>query len=107
MRKIARQPTVSTNQPPSGGPSAVVRAPAAAEVPIAGPRALPLYAAPTIARLAGVSRAAETPCAIRAAISQIAEGASAQTSEAVVKPSNPAANTRRRPNRSPANRQAR
>ena len=78
MKKIERQPTVSTSQPPSGGPSAVVRAPAAAaQVPIAGPRASPLYAAPTIARLAGVSRAAATPCAIRAAISQIAEGASA------------------------------
>ena len=102
MRKIERQPTVSTSQPPSGGPSAVVIAPAAAQVPIAGPRALPLYAAPMIARLAGVSSAAAMPCAIRAAISQIVEGASAQASEAAVKPTKPTTKARRRPKRSPA-----
>ena len=41
MRMIDRQPIVSTSQPPSGGPSAVVSAPAAAQVPIADPRASP------------------------------------------------------------------
>ena len=89
MRKIERQPTVSTSQPPSGGPSAVVRAPAAPKCRSQDRARFPLYAAPTIARLAGVSSAAATPCAIRAAISQIAEGASAQASEAAVKPTQP------------------
>src|SRR6266481_7078423 len=49
-RKIVRHPTVSTTHPPIMGPKAPARAPAAAQVPIARPRASPVNAPPSMAR---------------------------------------------------------
>src|ERR1700688_4849290 len=57
-RKIARQDTWSTSQPPRTGPVAAVNAPKPAQRPIALLRSLSANAAPNIARLAGVNSAA-------------------------------------------------
>ncbi len=97
MRKIARQPTVSTSQPPITGPSAPVIAPAAAQVPIARPRSSPENPAPRMARLDGISSAAPTPWTARPASNSPRLGASAQASEARLNSISPAANTCFRP----------
>ncbi len=68
-KKMARHDTASTSQPPSTGPAAPVIAAQAAQVPMALPRASPSNTLPMMARLAGTSRAAPTPCKARAAIS--------------------------------------
>src|ERR1700716_3697478 len=74
-RKIVRHPTVSTTHPPRMGPKAPARAPAAAQVPIARPRASPVNAPPRMARLLGMSSAAPSPCSARAARSQAGDRA--------------------------------
>src|ERR1700692_29848 len=58
IKKIVRHPTVSTIHPPTMGPKTPARAPTAAQVPMARPRASPLNAPPRMARLLGVSSAA-------------------------------------------------
>src|ERR1700688_372780 len=88
-RKIMRHPTVSTIHPPTMGPKAPARAPAAAQVPIARPRASPVNAPPSMARLFGISSAAPNPCRPRAARSQAKEGAAAQASDAKPKTDSP------------------
>jgi hypothetical protein len=94
MRKIARQPTASTSQPPRSGPSAPATELAAAQVPTARPRASPSKAAPRIARLAGTSSAAPTPCSAHTASSQPNPGASAHAADAAAKTAMPARNMR-------------
>ena len=64
-------------KPPIGGPSAVVTADAAAQVPIALPRMSLGKVAEMIARLCGTRSAAPTPWIARAAISSAALGATA------------------------------
>ena len=76
-------------KPPIGGPSAVVTAEAAAQVPIALPRMSLGKLAEMIARLCGTSSAAPMPWSVRAAISSAALGATAQSSEATVKATMP------------------
>src|ERR1700686_1718442 len=83
-RKIVRHPTVSTTQPPTTGPNAPARAPAAAQVPIARPRASPVNPPPRMARLFGRSSAAPNPCSARAARSHGSDGAPAHITEAQV-----------------------
>ena len=101
-QNAARQPSVSIRKPPTAGPSAVVIAAAPAQVPIARPRISCGKAAEMIARLCGTISAAPTPWIARAATSQAVPGASAHAIDAPAKTSVPATNTRRRPNRSPA-----
>ena len=54
------------------------------------------------ASVAGAAMAAPTPCAARAASSQVSDWASPPISDAPVNRTSPATNTRRRPSRSPA-----
>jgi len=73
MKKMIRQPTISTSQPPATGAAAPARAPTAAQVPMARPRASPLNSLPRMARLLGISRAAPTPWSPRPASSPVNE----------------------------------
>jgi hypothetical protein len=97
IRKIARHPAASTSQPPSTGPIAPAIAPAAAHVPIARPRASPANAAPSSARLFGISIAEAAPCNTRPATSSSSEGAIAHRSEAIANNAIPPRNSRLRP----------
>ena len=100
-QKAARQLIVSMRKPPIGGPSAVVIADAAAQVPIARPRTDFGKHDVMIARLCGTSSAAPIPWIARAAISRPTLGATAQASEATVKTTMPMMKISRRPRRSP------
>ena len=66
------------------------------------PRRLAGNAVVKIVRDSGKMTAPPRPCTVRAAISAGAPGASAQAADATVNRARPAANTRRRPKRSPA-----
>jgi hypothetical protein len=101
-RNTARHDHTSTSQPPSTGPSAVVSAPAPAQVPMARPRSASGKDAAISARLPGTISAPPTPCAARAAMREAEPGAAAQPAEASANTAMPARNTRRRPKRSPA-----
>ena len=68
IRKATRQLIVSIRNPPSGGPSEVVIADAAAQNPIARPRTSRGKVAAMIARLCGTSSAPPIPCTARPAI---------------------------------------
>src|SRR5271165_6050183 len=96
-RKIERQDRVCVSQPPSGGPIVFVSADTADHVPTAAPRRLSSYAAPIIARLPGIIKAAATPCSERAATSHPIVGARAQPSEVIPNPAAPIAKINRRP----------
>ncbi len=97
MRKIARQVTASTSQPPSNGPSAVATPPSPDQAPIARARSAGRKLDSIIARLPGVSSAPPTPCSSRAPTSASALGATAQSSDATVNHATPTTNMRRRP----------
>src|SRR5262245_40306192 len=82
-KKIARHENASTSQPPSTGPSAVVRADAPAQVPIARPRSFSGKVALMIARLLGTRIAPPIPCAVRATVRGKAPGANPHATEAI------------------------
>ena len=63
IQKMPRQPTVSTSQPPTSGPIAVVTPGRPDHTPIALPRSSAANDAEMIARLPGVSSAARRPAA--------------------------------------------
>jgi hypothetical protein len=90
-RKIRRQPhaKASTSTPPTNGPSAVNTPDIPDQAPIARPRSTPSNAVLRIARLPGTSRAAATPCSIRAATSIPAVGAREHSTEAAANPAMP------------------
>jgi len=69
--------------------------------PIALARSSSAKLASTIARLAGTSRAAATPCNTRAAISTSPLGARPQSRDVAANPIKPETNTMRCPYRSP------
>lgn len=106
IQKIDRQPepsrSASSRKPARIGPSTADR-------PITGPngmnafcRSASVNADFTIASPCGIITAPKSPWAQRAAISSPAVGASPQSSEAVVKPTMPIRNIRRRPTTSPS-----
>ncbi len=99
---MARQPTTSISQPPTNGPMAPATEPAAAQMPMALPRASPEKLLPRMARLVGISIAAPTPCNTRAAINHGRPGAAAHSSDAAANKPTPINNRRRWPKRSPA-----
>ena len=101
MKKIQRQPPVSTIAPPISGAAAVAIAEKADQVPIALPRRPGSKQLVMIARLPGTSSAPPTPCRIRAASSMSSDVARPHHKEASANTAVPIANTRRRPNRSP------
>src|SRR4029078_7337591 len=94
LTKTRRHETASTSQTPARGPIAVEIPDHAAHLPIATPRAFPLYAVSSIARLFGTTRAPEIPCTTLAATRITMLGASAQPSELIANPISPSPNTR-------------
>jgi hypothetical protein len=103
MKKIQRQLALSTSQPPSTGPIAVVIAVNPDQVPIALPRAVSSAKLALIkARLVGVSRAPATPWAARAMIRVDESRARPHQIEVRVNSTVPMMKSRRRPNRSPS-----
>ena len=80
IRKIARQETAVTSQPPATGPTTNAIPVQAVQVPIAAPRSSPLKTTVIVASAAGVSSAPATPCSARAKISASALHASAHRS---------------------------
>ena len=71
-------------------------------MPIAQPRRSGGKAVLSTASAIGMIVAAPTPCTARAAINASAVGDSAHAADAAANNASPAANTRRRPNRSPS-----
>jgi len=69
---------------------------------MARPRASPEKLLPRIARLAGISIAAPTPCSTRASINHGSPGTAAHSSDAAANKPTPVNNKRRWPKRSPA-----
>lgn len=87
--------------PPMSGPVATAMPLAAPQTPKATPRRSAGTAADSRVSVSGVTIAAPTPCAARAAISSPIPGASAAAAEAAVKIASPMTNSLRRPKRSP------
>ena len=102
MKNASRHDTLSISQPPRNGPMAVATPPKPDHAPTARARSSGWNTAERMARLPGTRRAAPTPCRARAAISTSTFGASPQSADAIVNPSRPMRNTRRRPKRSPS-----
>ena len=96
--KIHRQPTASTNTPPSSGPITNAVPVHAVHVPMARACAAPENRALIIASELGTRNAAPTPCRQRAATSTQPLGASAHSSEATPKTTRPIRSTDSRPN---------
>src|SRR6185369_17873568 len=82
VAKATRQDPASTNQPPSIGLTAPTSEVAADHVPMAAPRSARGNAPLRSARLFGTRKAAERPCAARAAMSHAAFGARAPPTDA-------------------------
>ena len=102
-KKIHGQESMSTRNPPSTRPTAPPPTAIAAHTPSAFVRSAPsLKVVVTIESAAGETSAAPRPCSPRARISHVSPVASAQSSDADVKSTSPARNTRLRPIRSPA-----
>ena len=95
-----RHPTVSTSSPPISGPAANASPIVAPQAPIARRRSAPWKASARIASELGNTTAAPSPCRIRAAISVLAPGARAHSSDAAENIVRPIRNSRRRPKRS-------
>ncbi len=96
--KIHRQPTASTNTPPSSGPITNAVPVHAVHVPMARDCSAPENRALIIASELGTRNAAPTPCRQRAATSTQPLGASAHSSEATPKTTMPIRSTDSRPN---------
>ena len=97
IAKTQRQEALSTRKPPRKGPIRLEMPDQPAQAPIALPRSSSAKLASTIARLAGTSSAAVTPCRILATISTSPLGARAHSSEVAANPIRPMTNTIRRP----------
>jgi hypothetical protein len=97
MKKIIRQLTASTSQPPRTGPTAAVAAPAAAQMPTARPRASPSKVTPSMAKLLGISIAAPMPWMKRAPIKTASPGARPHAAEASPNRTTPKMRSRRCP----------
>lgn len=87
--------------PPMSGPVATAMPLAAPQMPKAVTRRSAGTAADSRVSVSGVTIAAPTPCAARAAISSPMPGARAAAAEEAVKIASPTADNRRRPKRSP------
>jgi len=81
---------------------ATARPPTAPQAPRASPRRCGGTAADSKVKVSGISAAAPTPCAARAATSQPMPGARAAAADETVKIASPAVNTFLRPYRSPS-----
>jgi hypothetical protein len=102
IQKIQRQSNPVAMAPPATGPAISAIPVMPLSIPSALPRCSRGKAAPSSAIASGITNAAPVPCAARAAISAPALADSAQAAEATTNSANPAANMRRRPNRSPS-----
>ena len=101
-RKTARHPTVATSRPPRIGPEAAATPNTPAHTPIArARRAGSVMTLVMVDRALGCSMAPPTACTIRNAMRVPSPGATEQATEATANRPSPAANSRRRPNRSP------
>jgi hypothetical protein len=87
--------------PPTSGPMATAKPAIPPQMPTIAPRRSAGKAAVRMVRLSGMITAAPSPCTVRAAIRNSAEGATAQAADEAAKRARPAAKTRRRPSRSP------
>src|SRR3954470_8569998 len=96
--KIQRQPTASTNTPPSSGPITNAVPVHAVQVPIARACSVPENRALIIASELGTRNAAPTPCRQRAATSIQPLGASAHITDAAPNIATPIRNTVSLPN---------
>ena len=102
-KKIHGQDSHSTSIPPTTRPTAPPPTAIAAQTPSAFVRSAPSRnVVVTIDSAAGDTSAAPSPCAPRETISHVSPFASPQRSDATVKRTRPARNTRLRPIRSPA-----
>ncbi len=101
-RKISRQETADTNQPPTNGPIAVVIPPSPDQAPIARPRSDGAKLDSMRARLPGTRSAPPMPCNARAAISIGRLTAIPHSSDARLNHTTPIVKIRLRPNRSPS-----
>jgi len=99
MKKIARQLAHSARAPPTGGPTIVATPVQAVHRPTARPLSAPNVDRSS-ARLVVVRNAPATPWSTRPAISSSPVGAAPASAEAIAKPTEPAAKTRRWPTRS-------
>jgi hypothetical protein len=99
---MPRHENASISHPPTTGPTAARIAVAADQVPMARPRSPASNSAEMMARLPGTSSAAPIPWTPRATISGVAPRDRPQASDAAPNSTTPAANTRRRPKRSPS-----
>jgi len=103
MKKIHRQPGPSTSGPPISHAVVAPIPPRAPQIPSALFRSVPsVKVVEMIDRAVGVMIAAPAPWATRAASSAAGDQASPHSSDAAVKNTTPAMNTRRRPSRSAA-----
>ena len=103
MKKIHRQPGPSTSGPPISHAVVAPMPPSAPQIPNALFRSEPsVKVVEMIERAVGVMIAAPAPWTTRAARSGAGDQASPHASDAAVKNTAPAMNTRRRPSRSAA-----
>ena len=101
IRKIERQPTVSTSTPPIRGPAAMETPPTAPHTPMARARSAGSVKVLVMIDIAtGLSIAPPTAWTMRKTMSQSRLGASEHSREPAVKATRPATNTLRRPIRS-------
>ena len=101
-QKIHCQARPSVTAPPTSGPPATARPLTAKKMPSAAPRRSRREGGADERQGERRDGAAPAPCTARAAISAPSAGASAQAAEASANSAIPAANTRRRPKRSPS-----
>ena len=97
MKKIHSHETLSTNQPPKTGPSAIASAVMPDQVPIARPRCSALKVALMSAKLPGTRSAALRPWTALARMSCGVSGASPHHTDAAAKATTPTPKVRRRP----------
>lgn len=90
-RNTARQPKATTSPPPSTGPTISELPAAPAQIPTAWARSRgAVKVCVRIARVAGISIAAPTPCTARKMISQPVVGAAAHSPDPAAKTATPA-----------------
>ena len=89
-------------KPPMAGPTIRANPVTPLKMPSARARSSLAKAAESIAIPIGITNAAPAPCTNRAAINETAPSDSAQAMEASANKAMPAANSRRRPKRSPS-----
>ena len=101
MKKMARQETLCTSQPPRRGPAAVVTPDSPAQAPMAAPWSSSAMAVRSTARLPGRRTAAAPPWEARATVKASVLDTRPQTAEAAANQATPRTKIRRWPKTSP------